>query len=96
MTIEELARKLDAAAEALTLNLSDLRQELKREIKTIRDRMDNLVPTILTIDARMSAISRNIDRFIGDAGDAANTQAAQQRAIDDLARRVAALERPQQ
>jgi hypothetical protein len=72
MTIEELARKLDAAAEALTLNLSDLRQELKREIKTLRDRMDNLV-----IDARMSAISRNIDRFIGDAGDAANTQAAQ-------------------
>jgi polyhydroxyalkanoate synthesis regulator phasin len=44
----------------------------------------------------MSAMNRNIDRFIGDTGEAANTAAAQQRAIDELARRVAALERPQQ
>jgi endonuclease III len=88
-----IAAAAQAIVEATAANLTDLRQELTRRVDTLRERLDILAPVIISVDARMAGMTRAMDRLIGQHDTTQATQAAQARAIDDLARRVAELER---
>src|SRR5437660_261584 len=98
----ELKAALDNFAEAIIGNIGDLRAEmkdslasLKAELDAIQRRTERLETTgnaILMQTAGMSKSLTDAERL--DSHFAA-TQAAQQKAIDDLAQRVAAIERRQ-
>jgi ABC-type transporter Mla subunit MlaD len=79
--------------EALTLNLSDLRAELTRRMDKIENQVDNLMSIVLAIDGRMPALTKWLDRIDRDNRTLDGTQAAQQKAIDQLAAQVADIQR---
>ncbi len=88
-----IAERLDRAVEALTANLSEVRQELGIRLDTLNRRFEAQAPTILSIDQRVGALVRQSDRLERDNGAMLANDAAQQRAFDALAARVAKLER---
>ena len=94
---EEIRAEIAASEQRIThataANLSDLREELSRRIEALERRFENLAPVILSIDARMAAFSRSVDQLLTAHDQTASTLTAQQRAIDQLAARVARIER---
>jgi chromosome segregation ATPase len=88
------------AAESFATELTQVREELTRRIDelsrrvgTLEERVSNLAPVIISLDARMAAFTRSMDRLVGAHDDIAATQAAQQRAIDQLATRLTRIEK---
>jgi uncharacterized coiled-coil protein SlyX len=98
--------RLDRAVESIANDFSDLRGELTRRMEAIERRFELQAPVILSmdvriagidtriagIDVRIAGLTRAIDQVIGAHDQSAGTAAAQQRAIDQLAARVKALE----
>lgn len=75
--IDEVDRRLDHVTERLD---------------HLTERMDGISQIMLTMDARLAALTRANEGVQRDHGGILQTQAAQQRAIDALAARVAKLE----
>jgi hypothetical protein len=90
---QRMTERLDRAVEALTANLSEVRQELSIRLDTLNRRFEAQAPTIVAIDQRVSALVRQYDRLERDNGAMLSNDAAQQRAFDALAARVARIER---
>lgn len=90
---QRITERQDCGVEALTSNMSDLRSELTRRMEALERRIEVQAPVIISMDARMAAFTRAIDQVLTAHDSSANTQAAQQRAIEDPAARVAKLER---
>jgi len=97
---QRMMERQERAMEALTANLSDLRNEMNSRFETVDRRFESLErrlertsETLISIDSRMSALTKWADTLDRDNLALANTQSAQQRTIDDLAARVAKLER---
>lgn len=90
---QRIADRLDRAAEALTANLSEVRQELKIRLETLERRFDGQLSILLSVDQRVGALARQSDRLERDNGAMLTNDAAQQRAFDALAARVAKIER---
>jgi len=97
---QRMTERQERSMEALTANLSDLRDEMNARFETVDRRFEALErrfertsETLRSIDTRMGALTKWADTLDRDNLALANTQAGQQRAIDDLAARVANLER---
>lgn len=92
-TADALTTKQDRAVESIAGEISALRSEIGQRIDAVGERLDNLAPVVISTDARMAAFTRSVDRLIGGHHETAGTLAAQQRAFDQLAARVATLEK---
>lgn len=90
---QRAADRLERAVDALTSNLSEVRQDLSIRLDTLNHRFESQAPIILTMDQRVSAILRQFDRLERDNGAMLANDAAQRRAFDALAQRVAKIER---
>lgn len=96
---QRITDRLDRAVEAIGNDFSELRQEFKQlleplatRLDTLERRFDNFLPILVSVDQRMSALVRQSDRLERDNGAMLTNDAAQQRAFDALAARVAKLE----
>jgi len=69
---------------------------IERRLDHISERVDSFGQILLTMDARLAALTRANEHVQKDHGGILETQAAQQRAIDTLAARVARLEAQKQ
>jgi ABC-type transporter Mla subunit MlaD len=98
---EEFAEKLGAAAVSFSTDFSELRKELGQRIDTLdrrmgalEHRMDRLGETTATIAQELATLTRWANRLDRENLETLNTQAAQQRAIDDLAKRLRPPQQP--
>jgi chromosome segregation ATPase len=66
--------------------------EVDRRFESIERHMDRHGDALVSIQGQMAAVTRWADRLDRDNGSILATQAAQQRAIDELAARVTRLE----
>lgn len=97
---QRLAERLDRTMEALTANLSEVREELKGGLAavtilldTLERRFESFNITLIMVEQRMMGLLKQSDRLERDNGAMLANDAAQQRAFDALAARVAKLER---
>lgn len=67
-------------------------ESVDRQFEVITNRLDRMADTLVSVQSQMAAMTRWADRFDRDHNSIVQTQAAQQRAIDDLAARVTRLE----
>jgi hypothetical protein len=67
-------------------------EAIEQRLDHLTERMDGFSQIMLTIDARLAALTRANEHVQRDHGGILETQAAQQRAMDSLAARVARLE----
>ncbi len=88
MTPEDLSpsERLFIAAEERT------RGELRKSIASLSERLDNFASALFSLDARMAAMTQSMDRLIAAHSKTAETQAAQQRDLHQLAARVTRIE----
>ena len=100
MTPEDLAQfsaivaeRLDRAVEALTANLSDLRQEITTRLDTIERRTERTETNVNSVLMQLAGISRSLTVGEQLTSQFATTQSAQQRAIDQIVARLTKLER---
>ena len=96
---QRLIDRQERTMEALIGNITDLRNEMNARFETVDRRFEALErrfertsETLHSIDTRMGALTKWADTLDRDNLALANTQAGQQRAIDNLAARVAKLE----
>ena len=90
----EFKERLDAAMVSVAADFSDLRAEMNRRfedmqrtVRALESRVDTLSNVMLSMDARLTGLTRTVDRIERDYSDVQARQAAQQRAIDDLVKR---------
>jgi TolB-like protein len=63
-----------------------------RRFKAVENRLDRISDTLVGVQSQMAAMIRWADRFDREHSASLATQTAQQRAIDELAARIARLE----
>jgi septal ring factor EnvC (AmiA/AmiB activator) len=96
---QDFAERMGAAAVAFATDFSELRKELGHRIDVLDDamgrrmgalerRMDRIAETTGTTATELAALTRWANRLDRENLETLNTQAAQQRAIDDLAKRL--------
>jgi septal ring factor EnvC (AmiA/AmiB activator) len=92
---EEFAKRLRSAAISFSTDFSELRKELGvriddlgRRMVALEHRMDRIAETTGSIATEVAALTRWANRLDRENLETLNTQAAQQRAIDDLAKRL--------
>ena len=97
---ERLIGRQDRAVETIAQEMSQMRaefnsrlEELSRRIDAVTERLDTLANAVISIDARQSSLLRAIDKLQTNRDQSDVTMAAQQRAIDQLAARIAKIER---
>jgi hypothetical protein len=93
---EQLREALGRAVETIVAEISNTRQELIARLDAADRRADRVAETLRNIDARISLLTKSADSFDRDNGALHSSFHQQQRALEDLRRRVEALERPQQ
>jgi chromosome segregation ATPase len=93
---EQLRDALGRAVETIVAEISNTRQELIARLDAADRRADRVADTLRNIDARISLLTKSADSFDRDNGALHSSFHQQQRALEDLRRRVEALERPQQ
>jgi chromosome segregation ATPase len=82
--IQQLAERMDQRFDAVD-----------RRFEALEQRMDRLENRMTALEFQMAGINRNLDQSGRTISSLAATQAAQQRAIDELAARVTRLEENQ-
>lgn len=93
----------DRAIEAMSANISEFRTEmvqridglqrsLGQRIDGLERRFDIIASVVISVDARMAALTRGADNSEKSHAQLTAAQAAQQRALDQLSQRVAKLE----
>lgn len=92
---QEFAERLGAAVVSLSTDFSELRQEMirrfdesSRRMDALERRMDRVAETNADIVSQLAALTRWANRLDRDNGELHNTQIAQQRVIEDLAKRA--------
>ena len=93
---DALRDALGRAVETIAAEISNTRQELIARLDAADRRDDRVADTLRNIDARISLLTKSADSFDRDNGALHSSFHQQQRALEDLRRRVEALERPQQ
>jgi septal ring factor EnvC (AmiA/AmiB activator) len=102
---QDFAERMGAAAVSFATDFSELRKELGHRIDVLDDamgrrmgalerRMDRIAETTGTTATELAALTRWANRLDRENLETLNTQAAQQRAIDDLAKRLRPPEQP--
>ena len=98
---QDFAERLGAAAVSFVTSLSELRKELgtridalDRRLVALELRMDRIAETTGTAAAELAALTRWANRLDRENLETLNTQVAQQRAIDELAKRLRPPEQP--
>jgi chromosome segregation ATPase len=81
-----------AAIRATEEHLERRFEDVDRRLEHPTQRVDQTNQIMLTMDGRLGALTRAVEYLQRDHGAVLDTQAAQQRAIDALAARVAKLE----
>lgn len=100
---QRMIGRQDRAVEAMSANLSELRTEMVQRIDGLERslglridglerRFDTIASVVLSVDARMGALTRWADTSEKSHAQLTAAQAAQQRAIDQLSQRIAKLE----
>src|ERR1019366_535800 len=91
---------LERFAEVIIGNISDLREDMNRRfeevdrgLQALDRRLERTAESMRGIEVRMSALTKWADTYDRDNASMLSNQAAQQRAIDQLAQRVARIER---
>ena len=90
---ERAAQRLDRTMEALTSNLSEVRQELVTRLDAIERRTERTEINVNSILMQLAGISRSLTVGEQLTSKFAANQGGQQRALDDLAARVSRIER---
>lgn len=90
--VQSIAARQDRAVEAITANLSDLRTELTTRLDRLERRTERTEVNTNALLLQAAGISRSLTEAERIDSTTAATQAAQQRAIDQLAARLTALE----
>ena len=97
---EEISGRMDRAMTAVADEFTQLRSELDRRFAEVDRRfegldrrMERINEGMRAVEVRMAALSKWADNIDRDNVNTAATQAAQQRAIDQLAARVARIEK---
>jgi septal ring factor EnvC (AmiA/AmiB activator) len=92
---QDFAEQIGAAAVSFVTSLSELRKELgtridalDRRMVALEHRMDGIAETTGAIATEVAALTRWANRLDRENLETLNTQAAQQQAIDDLAKRL--------
>ena len=88
MLIQQLADRFDQRFDAVEKRF-DL---VDKRFEAVENRLDRLSDTLIGVQSQMAAMTRWADRFDREQSATLATQAAQQRAIDDLIARVKRLE----
>ena len=102
----EISAQQDRAIEAIATEISGPRQEMNRRFEEMDRRfeevdrsfeqvdrqMDRMGEILISMDSRMTALSRWAERLDRDNPELHSTQVAQKRAVDELAARVASME----
>ena len=102
---QEFAERLGAAAVSFSTGFSELRKEMGHRIDALDDalgrrmdalehRMARVAETSGTIATELAALIRWANRLDRENLETLNTQVAQQRAIDELAKRLRPPEQP--
>ena len=103
----EISAHQDRAIEATATEISGLRQEMNRRFEQMDPRfeevdrsfeqvdrqMDRMGEILISMDSRMMALSRWAERLDRDNPELHSMQVARKRAVDELAARVACMER---
>lgn len=87
-----ILKVIEGTTGSLQREMEALERRLDTRLETVERRLDNLIPVVVSLDQRMAAMLRQHDGLLQETGAARATQAAQQRAIDDLSSRVSRLE----
>jgi len=90
MANQEPATKADI--ESVVLLLQRMNDRMDHRFEAIENRLDRISDTLVGVQSQMAAVTRWSDRLDRDHGANLGTQAAQRRAMDDLAARVTRLE----
>ena len=72
-----MTARQDRAIETIAGEMSALRTELGKRIDNLSQRLDNLAPVIISVDARMAGFTRAMDQLITENTQINGTQAAQ-------------------
>src|SRR5882724_1328231 len=95
MTAEDIAQitaivaeRLERAMEALTANLSDVRQEIINRLDTLDRRTERTEINVNSILMQLAGMSRSLTVGEQLTSQFATTQGLQQRAIDQLSQRL--------
>ena len=97
---EDFRRSLDAAVQSVATDFSQLREEMNTRFDHVNQRFDSVErrldltsETMRGIDYRISALGKWADTCDRGASAILATQAAQQRAIDEIVNRLTRIER---
>jgi chromosome segregation ATPase len=93
MLREELAAAAQTITAASSANLTDLRNELLARFTDIDRRLDRYHDELLLIQTSMVSLNRWAERLDKDQAALGQNYFTQQRAIEDLRRRVEAIEK---
>jgi len=99
VTDEELTRRFDGITEAmrgmenqLVAQMTDEKDSLEREMHGLQNQASRLESTTTGMSFQLAGINRSLSETDSQTRTILQTQAAQQRAIDDLTARVKQLE----
>jgi type II secretory pathway predicted ATPase ExeA len=82
--VQTLTARQEASMEAFAHNLSDLRRELMEYLRRIENRTERTEINVSALLMTTAGMSKSLSVLERSDGQTATTQAAQQRAIDDL------------
>ncbi len=98
---QEFAERLGAAAVSFSTDFTELRKELgqrmdafERRMDALERRMDRIAETTGSIATELAALTRWANRVDRENLELRSTQVAQQRAIDELAKRTRPPDQP--
>jgi hypothetical protein len=90
---QRMCERMERFVEALTHNLSDVREELLARLETIERRTERTEISVNSILMQLAGISRSMTQGEQLTSQVVATHYAQQRAFDALVARVARIER---
>ena len=91
--VQTLSARQDRMVEAFAHNLTELRGELLPQLELLQNRTERTELNISSILIQLGGINKALGQLDRSGAQAASTQAAQQRAIDDLYAQIAELKR---
>jgi len=89
---EVLFAAMRAIEEHVDRSIADLRDEMNKRLDLVERRLDRLDTRFCVFEFQMAGIGKALAAGEKFDGELSGTQAAQQRAIDELARRITKIE----
>ena len=91
--VQKLIDRQERSMEVLTHNLTDLRRDLMQQIELLHHRTERTEINMSSILIQLAGMNKALGSLDRNGAQAVTTQAAQQRAIDDLYAQIAELKR---